>query len=142
MHNLIQLDPFADAAFDNLFRGVFRPLRAEAPPAPIKLDVAEENGAYVVKAEIPGVGKDDIQVSIDGNQVTIGAEVKREAETKEGKEGQRVLHSERYYGSVHRSFTLPVEIDEAASAAKYENGVLELTLAKKTPQAGRKLTIQ
>lgn len=139
MHNLIRLDPYADAAFDNLFRGVFRPLRAESEPAPIKLDVAEQNGSYVVRAEIPGVGKDDIQVSIEGNQVTIGAEVKRESETGEG---QRVLHSERYFGSVHRSFTLPVEIDEATSAAKYENGVLELTLAKKAAQAGRKLTIQ
>ena len=75
-------DPFADTAFDNLFRGVFRPLRAEPAPAPIKLDVAEHNGAYVVRAEIPGVGKDEIQVAIEGNQVTIGAEVKRESETE------------------------------------------------------------
>jgi len=75
MTNLIQLDPFADAALDNLVRGVFRPLRAEAAPAPIKLDVAESNGAYVVRAEIPGVGKDDIEVAIEGSQVTIGAEV-------------------------------------------------------------------
>jgi HSP20 family protein len=139
MNHLIQLDPFSDTAFDNLFRGVFRPLRAEPAPAPIKLDVAEQDGAYVVRADIPGVGKDDIQVSIDGNQVTIGAEVKRESETKEG---QRVLHTERYFGSVHRSFTLPIDIDEATSAAKYENGVLELTLAKKAAQVGRKLTIQ
>ena len=139
MNNLIQLEPFADTALDNLFRGVFRPLRAEPAPAPIRLDVAEQDGTYMVRAEIPGVGKDDIQVSIEGNQVTIGAEVKREFEKKDG---QRVLHSERYFGSVHRSFTLPVEIDEATSAAKYENGVLELTLAKKAAQAGRKLTIQ
>lgn len=139
MNQLMQLDPFADTAFDNLFRGVFRPLRAEPAPAPIKLDVAEQNGAYVVRAEIPGVGKDEIDVAIEGNQVTIGAEVKRETETKEG---QRVLHSERYFGNVRRTFTLPVEIDEDASTAKYENGVLELTLAKKAAQAGRKLTIQ
>jgi len=139
MNHVMQLDPFADTAFDNLFRGVFRPLRAEPAPAPIKLDVAEHNGNYVVRAEIPGVGKDEIDVAIDGNQVTIGAEVKRETEAKEG---QRVLHSERYFGSVRRTFTLPVEIDEEASTAKYENGVLELTLAKKAAQAGRKLTIQ
>jgi HSP20 family protein len=139
MNNLIQLDPFADAAFDNLFRGVFRPLRAEPAPAPIKLDVAEQDGAYVVRAEIPGVGKDDIQVSIEGSQVTIGAEVKREFGAGEG---QRLLHSERHFGSVRRSFTLPVEIDEATSAAKYQNGVLLLTLAKKAAPAGRKLAIQ
>ncbi len=139
MNQLIQLDPFADTAFDNLFRGVFRPLRAEPAPAPIKLDVAEHNGAYVVRAEIPGVGKDEIDVAIEGNQVTIGAEVKRETEAKDG---QRVLHTERHFGSVRRTFTLPVEIDEAASTAKYENGVLELTLAKKAAQVGHKLTIQ
>jgi HSP20 family protein len=85
------------------------------------------------------VAKDDIQVSIEGNQVSIGAEVKREAETKDG---ERVLRTERYSGSVYRSFTLPVEIDEAASHARYENGVLELTLTKKPAAAGRKLTVQ
>ena len=92
-----------------------------------------------MRAEIPGVAKDDIQVSIEGNQVTIGAEVKRESEKKDG---ERVLHSERYVGSAFRSFTLPAELDESASAAKYDNGILELTLAKKPAIAGRKLTIQ
>ena len=85
------------------------------------------------------MNKDEIQVSIEGNQVTIGAEVKRETETKEG---ERLLRTERYSGSVYRAFTLPVEIDESASNAKYENGVLELTLTKKPAVAGRKLTIQ
>ncbi len=103
------------------------------------MDVTEQNGAYLVKAEIPGVGKDDIQVSIEGNQVTIGAEVKRE---KDVKDGERVLRSERYYGSVYRGFTLPVEVDEAASEAKYENGVLQLKLVKKPANTGRKLTVQ
>jgi HSP20 family protein len=139
MTSLRLYDPFADAAFDDIFRGFFKPVRAEKAPAGIKLDVAEKDGAYVVRAEIPGVAKDDIQVSIEGNQVTIGAEVKRESESKEG---ERVLHSERYYGSAFRSFTLPAELDEATSAAKYENGVLELTLAKKPALAGRRLTIQ
>ena len=80
-----------------------------------------------------------IQVTIEGNQVTIGAEVKRQDEQKEG---ERVLRSERYYGNLFRSFTLPVELDEQASAAKFENGVLELQLARKQPVAGRKLAIQ
>jgi HSP20 family protein len=78
-------------------------------------------------------------VSIEGNQVTIGAEVKRE---KDVKDGERVLRTERYHGSVYRAFTLPVEVDEAASNAKYEGGVLELKLAKKPAQTGRKLTVQ
>ena len=139
MSNLTLYHPFADAAIDDLFRGFFKPVRADRAPVSIKLDVAEKDGAYVVHAEIPGVAKDDIQVSIEGNQVTIGAEVKNESEKKEG---ERVLHSERYYGSAFRSFTLPAELDEASSTAKYENGVLELTLAKKPALAGRKLTIQ
>ena len=139
MSNLTAYDPFAESGFDELFRGFFRPVRVEKAPVAIKMDVTEQENAYVVKAEIPGVAKQDIQVSIEGNQVTIGAEVKRE---KEVKDGERVLRGERYFGSVYRSFTLPVEVDETTSNAKYENGVLELTLAKKPANAGRKLTIQ
>jgi HSP20 family protein len=140
MNQLTTYDPFADAGIDELFRGFFRPVRFEkAGPAMIKMDVTEQDNAYVVKAEIPGVSKEDIQVSIEGNQVTIGAEVKRE---KDVKDGERVLRSERYYGSAYRAFTLPVEVDEATSNAKYESGVLELTLAKKPAQTGRKLTVQ
>ena len=139
MHNLAAYAPFADSGFDELLRGYFRPVRVDKAPATIRMDVVERDNAYVVNAEIPGVAKDDIQVSIEGNQVTIGAEVKREPEAKDG---GRVLRSERYRGSVYRGFTLPVEIDESASNAKYENGVLELTLVKKTAVAGRKLTVQ
>ena len=105
MSNLTLYHPFADPAIDDLFRGFFRPVRAEREAVSIKIDVTEKDGAYVVKAEIPGVAKDEIQVSIEGNQVTIGAEVKRETEKKDG---ERVLHSERYFGSAFRSFTLPV----------------------------------
>jgi HSP20 family protein len=134
-------DPFADPGFDELFRGFFRPVRADktAAPAPVRIDVAETDNTYTVRAEIPGVKKEDINVAIEGNQVTISAEVKRESETKEG---ERVLRSERYYGSVYRSFTLPTDLDETTSEAKYENGVLALTLAKKPAVTGRKLTIQ
>ena len=90
-------------------------------------------------AEIPGVSKDEIQVAVEGNQVTISAEVKR---TNEPKDGERVLRTERYYGAVYRSFTLPSELDESNSEARYDNGVLELKLAKKPAVAGRKLTVQ
>ena len=140
MNTLRVYDPLADAGIDQLFRGFFQPVRASRDTAAaIKIDVTEKPGAYVVHAEIPGVKKDDIQVTIEGDQVTIAAEAKRETEAKEG---ERVLRSERYYGAVYRSFVLPVELDEAASQAKYEGGVLELTLAKKPQAAGRKLTIQ
>lgn len=137
MQHVIAYDPFVE--LNELFRGFARPVRAEKAPLSIRMDVAEQENAYLVKAEIPGVAKEDINVSIEGKQVTIGAEVKRQAETKDG---ERVLRSERYNGSFYRGFTLPVEIDEAASNAKYENGVLELTLTKKAAPAGRKLTVQ
>jgi HSP20 family protein len=85
------------------------------------------------------VRKDDIQVTIEGAEVTIAADVKPAGDAKNG---EVVLRSERHQGPLHRTFVLPVEIDEAASEARYEAGVLELTLTKKVPQAGRKLTIQ
>lgn len=142
MNQLTTFDPFADTGFDELFRGFFRPVRntTGAPQAlPIKMDVRETEKGYVVAAEVPGVRKEDIHVTIEGNQVTIMAESKRESEQKDN---ERVLRTERYYGSLYRSFTLPVELDEGASAARYENGVLELTLARKPRDTGRKLTIQ
>jgi HSP20 family protein len=133
-------DPFGHAGLDHLFRGLFRPIQvAKDAAVAIKVDVSEKDNAYVVHAEIPGVKRDDIQVTIEGNQVTIAAEVKKDSETRDG---ERVLRSERYYGAVYRSFVLSAELDEAASEAKYENGVLELKLAKKPALAGRKLTIQ
>jgi HSP20 family protein len=140
MNKLIAYDPFHDTGFDDLLRGFFRPVRASAAaPASVRMDVTEQDKGYVVHAEIPGAKKEDIQVTIEGNQVTIGAEVKREVAPKNG--GQP-LRSERYYGSVYRSLTLPVDLDEAASTARFENGVLELTLARKADVASRKLTIQ
>ena len=104
-----------------------------------RLDVVEDEKGYVATADLPGVAKDEIQVTIDGNQVTIAAEVKRSAERKDN---ERALHVERYVGQLFRTFTLPAEIDESASEAKFENGVLELRLARKAPQAGRKLSVQ
>ena len=141
MARLQVYDPFAASGIDELFRGFFTPVRrgeGEAP-AGIRVDVAESEQGYVVRAEVPGVKKDAIHVTVEGNQVTIAAEIKRESEKKDG---ERVIHTERYTGQLFRSFTLPSELDETASEAKYEDGVLELKLAKKPVVAGRKLTIQ
>jgi len=139
MANLQIYDPFADAAVDTLFRQFFRPERGDrAAPQAIRVDVAETDKGYTVYAEVPGVAKDEIHVAIEGNQVTIAAEVKRRG----GGDQARVLRNERYYGNVYRSFALPVELDEGASEAKYENGLLTLTLVKKPAVAGRKLTVQ
>ena len=105
----------------------------------IKVDVKEDDKAYTVHADIPGVSKDDIQVDVDGSVISIRAEVKKE---KEEKKGEKLIHSERYYGMVSRSFSLPAEVDEKAVVAKYEDGVLDLTLPKKTGNGSRRIAIQ
>jgi HSP20 family protein len=139
MANLTRYNP-VDDAFDDLFRGFFmRPVRMEGmPDVQIKMDVKEDDKAYTVHAEIPGVKKDDIHVTIDGNQVAISAEVKNE---KEVKEGEKVLRSERYYGKVSRAFTLGQDVDEATAQAKYNDGVLELMLPKRMAEKAKRLAI-
>ena len=91
-------------------------------------NIKESETDYLLHAELPGLQKENIQVTIDEGSVTIAAEIKQhDQQTKD----EKVIHSERYYGSVSRSFQLPVTIDQAVSEAKYENGVLELKLVKK-----------
>lgn len=133
---LTSFDPFWD--MDDMFsKPMLRPFLREgmAMEPQIKMHVKEVNGDYRVKAEIPGVTKDDIHVTIDGNQVSISAEVKQE---KEEKEGERVLCSERSYGMASRTFSLADEVDQSKVQAKYNNGVLELTLPKKIGASSRK----
>lgn len=138
MTNLTRYDPFRD--LDDLFKGLMlRPVRLEQQVPQIKMDVKENDGAYNVRAEIPGVKKEDIKVDIDGNVVSISAEVKEE---KEQKEGGRVIRSERYYGNVSRSFSLGQDVDEKAANAKYTDGVLELTLPKKSGSRQVKIVVQ
>jgi len=140
MANLSRYSP-VDDAFDDLFRGFFmRPVRMEgAPDMQIKMDVKEDDKGYTVHAEIPGVKKDDIHVTIDGNQVSVSAEVRNE---KEVKEGEKVLRSERYYGKVSRAFTLGQDVDEGAAQAKYSDGVLELVLPKKAVTKAKRLSVE
>ena len=147
MANITRFDPFNELAridpfgnMDDLFKGfMLRPVFRGVDVEPqIKVDVSEEDKAYLVKAEIPGVKKEDIHVSIDGNQVSISAEVKKE---KEEKEGKKLLRSERYYGKVYRSFSLDQEVDQGGAQAKYADGVLEVTLPKKPGSAAKQITI-
>jgi HSP20 family protein len=141
MANITRYDPFNDLV-DDFFKGfLVRPVayegRNDVLPR-LRVDVAEKNGAYVVKGELPGVRKEDIHVSIDGAQVTLEAEVKQEKSTDD----ERVLHTERTYGKVSRVFTLPQDIDEAKVQAKFLDGVLELTLPKKAAAQRKQITIQ
>ena len=143
MANITRFDPFNELV-DDLFKGflvrpmVYEGAQSNALPR-VKVDVTERNGAYLVTADLPGVKKEDIHVDIDGAQVTLTAEVKRE---KEVAEGERVLHTERSYGKVSRSFALPQELDEAKAEARFKDGVLELTLPKKAAAARKAITIQ
>ena len=142
MANITRFDPFNELV-DDLFTGfLVRPLAYEGRDAALaraKVDITEANGAYVVTGDLPGVRKEDIQVSIDGAEVTLTAEVKRE---KEASKDERVLHTERVFGKLTRSFTLPQEVDEGKAEAKYRDGVLELKLPKKAAAQRKQVTVQ
>jgi len=141
MANVTRYDPFS-TDLDDIFKGLFvRPVRFDVEGMPrlqIKLDVKAGDDAYTVNAELPGVKKDDIHVNVEGNRVTISAEVKKESEEKKGEE---LLRSERYYGKLERSFTLDSDVDEAKAQAKYSDGVLKLVLPKKMRASRKQLTV-
>ncbi len=132
--------------FEDFFREInpgfyVRPLHGDPLPSPgqIKVDVNENDGAYTVCAEVPGVPKEDIHVSVEGNVVSLRAEVRQQDQQTEG---DKVLRSERYFGSVARSFQLPGDVDPAQCKAKYDNGVLTLTLPKKQGGNAQRLAIE
>lgn len=142
MSNLRLLDPAFGDNLENTMRRFFSPTlwEADVPSLKMRVDVSELDTFYEVKADIPGVKKEDINVRIDGNVVQIDAEVKRESETKGN--GGKVLRSERYHGMVSRSFSLADDVDESKSEAKYVDGVLTLKLPKKVTAAARKIAVQ
>ena len=152
-NSLMRLDPFRDIArfdpfrdMDELFRDFSPPVWRQEQTPRMRMDVTETEKEYTVKAEIPGVQKEDIKVAINGNQVSLTAEIKEEKSADGGGAGGTgsggTLRNERYYGQVHRSFTLPQEVDDDQAGARYENGVLTLTLPKKVGTGGKQLTIQ
>jgi HSP20 family protein len=129
-------DPFKDDFFRNL---AWRPMYRLMEDQPMmRIDLKEDDQQFVVTAELPGVNKEDIKVAIDGNQVSLSAEVKRE---KEEKAGEKLLRSERYHGRVARTLVLDESVDQDKSQARYDNGVLELTLPKAKPGATKLLSI-
>jgi HSP20 family protein len=136
--NLMRFDPFRSV--EDLIRdfSMLPTLRGFETAPRIKMDVSETDKEYLVKADVPGVKKEDIKVAIDGNQITISAESKEEKETNVG----GVIRSERYCGQQYRSFTLPQDVDDTKSKASYENGVLQLTLPKKPGTGGKQLSVQ
>ncbi|WNC94040.1 Hsp20/alpha crystallin family protein [Paraburkholderia sp. FT54] len=141
MSNLTRFDPFQLEPMSDLFQGLFRPLRGandEPTLAEIRIDLTESDSAYTVKAELPGVEKNDIDVKIDGNLVSISAKVERKQEMKDG---ERVIRRERCTGAVSRVFSLATEVNENAATAEYKDGVLSLTLPKKASTERKRLQI-
>ena len=140
MANIQRYGGLFDDVFGDLTRGFW--LKPVAMPGDgelkMKVDVKEDEKAYTVHADIPGVKKEDIQVDVEGGQVSIRAEVKRESEKKDG---EKVLHSERYYGMVSRSMSLPLEVDTQGAKAEYKDGVLNLTLPKKAAKSARRVSV-
>jgi HSP20 family protein len=139
MANLTRYNPF-DELFNEFGKGFWvKPLAFPAgTEMSIKVDVKEDDKSYTVHADIPGVKKEDIQVDVDGNVVSVRAETRHE---KEEKKGEKVLCSERSYGMVSRSFSLPAEVDEKAVKAEYKDGVLNLVLPKKANGGGKRISV-
>ncbi len=136
MNNLTRFDPFRAVvnfdpfrSLDDFFYMPRMPLVRAGPTEPaMTLDLSEDDKAYYFKVEIPGVKKEDIHIAIDGNEVSITAEAKKEEEVKKG---ETLLRSERYFGRWSRNVTLGYTVDETKAEAKYNDGVLLLTLPKK-----------
>lgn len=141
MNGLRLLDPSLRDPFESVFRGFLAPMRPElsGDALDIKIDVVEQDGAFKVQADLPGVKKEDINVRIDGNRVQIDAEARREKDVKEA--GGKLLRSERYYGTVSRVFTLSQDVDDTKAVAKYDNGVLTLDLPKKAGNGAKRIAI-
>lgn len=139
MANVTRYNPFEDI-FGDFTRGFWvKPLAAATESdLKMKIEVEENDKAFTVHADIPGVKKEDIHVDVDRDQVSVRAEVKRE---KDEKKGDKVVYSERSYGMASRSFTLPVEVDPTATRAEYKDGVLNLTLPKKANGSGKRISI-
>jgi HSP20 family protein len=143
MNNIRLLDPVFGDNFDTALRRFFSPALAEGEQPPhmkMRIDVTENDKAYNVKADIPGVKKEDIHVRVDGNVVQIDAQTQGAKETRG--DGDKVLRSERYYGTISRTFSLGEDIDDGKVQAKYADGVLNLELPKKAPSGARKIAVQ
>ncbi|SDA28734.1 heat shock protein Hsp20 [Nitrosospira sp. Nsp18] len=148
MANIARRSPFGDIArfdpfynVDDWFKGFgMQPFSMDSETAPtIKIDLKENDTAYTVRAEIPGVKKEDVKVQVEGNRVSISCETRQE---KEEKEGERVICRECHQGSSYRSFTLGSDVDDTKAEAKYENGTLELTLPKKEGKTSRRIEVK
>jgi HSP20 family protein len=135
LSELARMDPFR--GLDEIFNQSMLGPRLRATGMTPRMDVSENDQSYMVKAEIPGVKKEDIKVNIDGNQVSISAQTVQETEQKQ----ENMLMTERSMGQFYRSFTLPQTVDDSQAKAEYHDGILELTLPKKAGGSAKTLQI-
>jgi HSP20 family protein len=140
--------PAVDASFERLLNSVlddfFLPVdrkatASKAQPVSPRVNIVENETAYELQAELPGVQKEDVKISVENGRLSIEAEVKR---AEEKKEGENVVFAERSVSKFARSFTLPKEVDDATAQARLENGVLTLTLPKKAQAQTKQIAIQ
>lgn len=135
-------EPALTEPLDTMFRRMMSPLRMELENgnAEMRVDISEADGHYKVKANLPGVKKEDVSVRVDGNIVQIDAEIKKEKDTKDT--AGKVLRSERYHGYMSRAFTVAQDVDDSKAVCKLEDGVLTLDLPKKATSSSKRLAIQ
>jgi HSP20 family protein len=146
MANVVRYDPFD--LLEGVMKSVLRPgyeaaqtRQAGTWNVPIPIDVTENDRAYHVLADLPGVKKDDVNVSIVGNQLTLSAEIKQEKAVEQGQGKENVLVSERPTGTLSRTVQFAADIDDARAEAQYRDGVLRLTLPKKESAQVKRLSI-
>ena len=140
LNTLTRYEPLT-GRLDRVLDELFRPTLWQAPAselAPMRVDVRESADKYTVFAELPGVKKDQIAVEIDGDEVAITAETRRD----EAPQGEAWLYAERRFGKRQRRLVVPHEIDEASAEARFADGVLELTLPKKAAQAVKRIEVR
>lgn len=138
MNTLLRYAPISnilDDIFENQRNAASRP-RDSARRFPV--DIVELEDSYELMADLPGLNKKDIRISVEKGVLTIGAE--REAEKRPDKE--RYSHFERDYGTFERAFTLPENVDPSAIDATYLDGVLQLTIKKTEASRPRKVEIK
>jgi len=146
MANVVRYDPFD--LLEGMMKSVLRPgygmafeMAGEGGAGTIPIDMAEDDRCYYVWAELPGVIKEDVTLNINGNQLWLSAEVKREKAIEQGQGRETLIRNERRYGTISRTLNFAIEIDDSKAEAKYRDGVLALTLPKKESAHAKRLAI-
>ena len=149
MANVSRYDPLD--LLEGMMKSVIRPQYESAAGqqrntwrngAGIPIDVAENDTAYIVWADLPGVKKENVNVSILGNQLSLTAEFKRENAVDQGQGSESLLASERPNGTAYRQLQFGADIDDGKAQAEFRDGVLQLTLPKKESAQVKRITIQ